>query len=148
MGVEESRPEEVELVRFTGMKVAGMGQSEGREKADGNANRKREQAEASEEGLECFHELDGADDASSNGHAKRERKTTMPSAKAWFCGMTRSNNRDCKLFEGALEEGLAYDVLVFLEDLELAVGLGLADVDVLGEVVVLLGGDLAAGAVE
>ncbi len=46
--------------------------------------------------------------------------------------------------ELALQPGLAVDALEGLEDLELAVGLGFADVDVLGEVHVRLCGDSAA----
>src|SRR5690606_21191713 len=53
-----------------------------------------------------------------------------------------------ELLEGALQEGLAVDVLEGFEDLELAVLEDLADVDVLREVVVLLRRDGAAGAVE
>ena len=52
------------------------------------------------------------------------------------------------LLELALEPGLADDVVEGLQDLELAVGLRLADVDVLGQVHVWLAGNLAARAVE
>src|SRR6478736_9473722 len=50
--------------------------------------------------------------------------------------------------ELALQPRLAVDVVEGLQDLELAVGLGLADVDVLGQVHVLLRGDRAARAGE
>src|SRR5688500_1615854 len=50
--------------------------------------------------------------------------------------------------ELTLEPGLTDDVLERLHDLELTVGLGLADEDVLGDVHVLLRRDLAARAVE
>jgi len=49
---------------------------------------------------------------------------------------------------GAFEERLTDDILVFLEDLELAISFGFADVNVLGEVVILLGSHLAARTIE
>src|SRR3954469_16944457 len=50
--------------------------------------------------------------------------------------------------EGAFEPGLAVDAFIGLEDLELPVGLGLTDVDVLGQVHIGLRLHRAAGAGE
>ena len=73
-----------------------------------------------------------------------------PEKRAWFDSDAQltETNEGRNLLVGALEEWLADDALVFLEDLELDVGLGFTNVDVLGKVAVLLGGHLAARTVE
>lgn len=49
-----------------------------------------------------------------------------------------SGERRSLLLEGSLEEGFAVDVVERFDHLELAVGHRLTDVDILGEVVILL----------
>src|SRR5262245_18089880 len=59
---------------------------------------------------------------------------------ASFCvsALSRQTRGRRSLFELTLEPGLADDAVERLQDLELTIGLGFADVDVLGEVHVLL----------
>lgn len=49
---------------------------------------------------------------------------------------------------GSFQEGLAIDVFLFFENFELSVGASFSDIDVFGEVMILLGRNFPPGTVE
>jgi hypothetical protein len=74
---------------------------------------------------------------SSTGHAKPDTKKPCLPKKAWLQNR-KTTEYPRKLFVSPFQERFTDNVFELLKDLELAISLGLANEDVLGEVMILL----------